>query len=103
MVIVGMKRKSNDEFVADLRAVNPNVIALEAYQNSRTKILFRCLKCGHEWSTIPDTLMMGHGCPKCGRKLANYKTRKTNNDFLTELATILPSVIPCDLYKVAAM
>lgn len=27
--------------------------------------LFRCLKCGHEWSALPANILKGRGCPKC--------------------------------------
>lgn len=96
-----MKKRNNDEFLIELKKANPNVVALETYINSSTKILFKCRVCGHEWKTIPYSLLHGHGCPICGREVANTKTRKSNEIFLKELGSILPTVVPCEEYKSA--
>ena len=96
-----MKRRNNEEFLSELKAVNPNIVTLEIYKNSSTKILFKCLICNHEWKTIPYSVLHGHGCPICGRETANAKMRKSNNAFITELSEKLPTVIPCEEYKSA--
>lgn len=64
-----MSRKlTNDEFVERLNIVNNGVVALDIYQGSRTKIHFKCLKCGHIWKAFSESVMQGYGCPVCGRQ-----------------------------------
>ena len=36
-----------------------------SYQSNQHKVLSRCLKCSHEWSTKPNHVFAGHGCPQC--------------------------------------
>lgn len=94
-----MKKRTNEEFLTELKKVNPSIIALDTYKDSRTKISCKCLVCNHIWETKPNTLLQGHGCPVCARKTAYTKTRKNNCDFIKELSSVLPSVVPCEEYK----
>ena len=40
-------------------------IVLGEYVNNHTKILIQHNKCGHIFSTTPNSLLTGHGCPFC--------------------------------------
>ncbi len=57
--------KSNDEFVTELRSISPEIIALEPYSYSKSKIKCKCTKCNNEWKATPNSLLHGYGCPKC--------------------------------------
>ena len=61
-----------------------NVILLEPYKNSSTKILCECKECGNRWKTIPTSLIAGHGCPKCGYNKIRKKTSKSHEQFIKE-------------------
>lgn len=50
--------------IVDARLVGRNIQRLGDYINTRTKIKWLCSK-GHEWNAFPDTILRGHGCPKC--------------------------------------
>lgn len=76
--------QSHEEFVEKLTKSNDNVILLEKYTNSHTKILCKCKKCGNEWSVIPPSLLSGHGCPKCGIEIMKSKTTKTHEQFIED-------------------
>ncbi len=66
------QRTPNEVFVQKLRTENPNIIPLEPYVDSKTKIKFKCKKCGEIWDTKPAILLRGHGCPTCaGRPRIN--------------------------------
>ncbi len=58
-------KRTHEEYVEELKNVNPNIICLEAYIDSNTTILHKCLIDGYEWKTIPSNILSGHGCPKC--------------------------------------
>jgi predicted nucleic acid-binding Zn-ribbon protein len=91
-----MKKKiNNEEFVEKLKIINPYIIALEKYQGAKTKIKFKCLKCGQEWDAQPSNIIyLGQGCPKC---YGNIK--RTNEQFIEELKQINPNIMPLEEYK----
>lgn len=61
--------KSTEQFVNELKNINPNIKVLGKYVNNKTKLEVECLECGHKWEVIPLSLLHGHGCPKCSKKL----------------------------------
>ena len=85
------KAKTNTQYASELHAINPDVIAIEKYINSYTKIKHRCLKCGHEWMAMPNSLLHGNHCPKCSR-------RKSHEEYVKELKTKNPNIEVVDTY-----
>lgn len=81
------QRTSNEVFIKKLNAENPNIVPLESYVDSKTKIKFKCTKCGEIWDTRPAILLRGHGCPNCaGRPRINTER------FKTRMASINPTI-----------
>lgn len=59
-------RISDDKYKQILKVQNPNVIPLEKYINSDTKILHKCLVCNYEWKAEPGSIIHANrGCPIC--------------------------------------
>ena len=85
------KRKTHEEFIKELKNVNPNIIILSEYKTNNDKVKCKCAIDGYEWETKPHSLLQNHGCPECARKLQN---RRNYNEFLTELKKIQPNIIP---------
>ena len=83
---------SHELYLARLSKINSNVIPLETYINSTTKILHKCSKCSNEWRTIPDVVLRGCGCPKCGNKKIGEKLVKTHEQYKVELAEHNPNI-----------
>lgn len=82
------QRFNQVQFLQKIREKNLNIVALENYIDSKTKIGFKCLKCNYEWQTKPAILFRGHGCPNCaGRPKFDTnsfkKTMKTKNPNIT--------------------
>jgi hypothetical protein len=44
---------------------NNGILPSQVSFNSRIKVWWRCLKCGHEWKTSINLRNKGSGCPKC--------------------------------------
>lgn len=95
----GKLQKSTEGFANDLAKVSPSLIVLGGYVTSKTPILVRDTRCGHEWSARPNNLLNGSGCPVCGRANANEKNlahakrrTKTVEQFRSEVAEINPNV-----------
>ena len=70
--ISASRRKTHEQFVADLAAKNPNVEVLGRYEGARHRIKVRCRRCGHVWTPVAGSVHNGSGCPKCyGRKISS--------------------------------
>lgn len=79
-------RKTNEEFLEELKQKHPTLTLLGKYQNGRTKVSIKCNVCSYEFMVSPGSLYMGHGCPKC----AGVK-RKTHDEFVNEVAIKNPT------------
>lgn len=88
------KKKTHEEYVAELAKINPNVEVLGTYVNCKTKILHKCKIDDYKWEIRPDSLFGGQGCPKC----ANVKKSKTHEQYVVDLAKINPNIKVIDTY-----
>lgn len=59
------RKKTHEEYVVEVAAINPNIEVVEEYINAKTKILHRCKIDGYEWYAIPYDILCGTGCPNC--------------------------------------
>lgn len=69
--------KTHEQFVNELSSVNKNIEIIGKYDGAKNRIDVKCLKCGHIWSPVADSLLHGYGCPCCKRskgeeKIENY-------------------------------
>ncbi len=87
------KKRTHNQFIAELHSINPCIDVVGTYINSATKIECKCQLCGTYWNASPSDLLEGHGCPTCGRKSSTNKRRKSHDDFVRELASINPDII----------
>lgn len=60
-----IRRKTHEVYVAQVNSINTNIAVLGEYVNARIPIKHKCRICGHEWNVSPDSILQGHGCPKC--------------------------------------
>lgn len=61
----GLEKYTTKTFKEKLKIINSNIEIIGEYINNKTKIKCKCLIDGYEWYTKPNSLLMGHGCPKC--------------------------------------
>lgn len=61
----GHMLKTTEQYVAEIKKININIVVIGEYINAKTKILHKCKKCGHEWYAYPSNILSGKGCPKC--------------------------------------
>jgi len=71
---------TTNKYILELKAINLNIICLDEYINTSTKIKHKCLKCNHIWYIRPANIKQGKGCPKCA---GNY--RPTTEDYMKQL------------------
>lgn len=90
----GNKKITNDEFIKRIKDINQNIVALEKYTNSSSKISFECKKCGYKWKSTPRAVMNSkNGCPKCSGKI-----KKSNDEFIEKISVINPNIITLSKY-----
>ena len=58
-------KKSNEEFIKELKEKKIEYKPLEKYDGASKKILFKCNQCGNIWGAKPTNILSGKGCPKC--------------------------------------
>lgn len=89
------KQKTNEEFVSELHIKNPNLTPLEPYINWNKKIKFQCKIDNHIFPSIPNNVLRGHGCPKCGQKKCGENGRITKLKKETLLINKRPNLSKC--------
>jgi hypothetical protein len=76
----GNKKKTHDEYIAEVEALGKGITVLGEYCNAKTKITHQCGE-GHHWDTKPENILSGFDCPIClGLK------KKTHEEYVAELA-----------------
>ena len=91
------KTYTNEEFLAKLAEVNPEVEPLMEYTKGSAYIDVRCKRCGNRWSSKGYNLLQGKGCPHCGAIRGAKKNQgqtgvKTLEQFSSELSETLPDI-----------
>lgn len=88
LAIENSRKRTDEEFVAALHIVNPNIKVIGRYIDNSTKVKYMCLLCKKTWEATPGSVLSGHGCPACGQRRTADSKRKTHEQFLSEMATI---------------
>lgn len=56
----GVLQLTHDQFVARLRVLQPDLIPLTEYINTKEKVVVKCKVCGYVWSTQPYIILLQH-------------------------------------------
>lgn len=81
----GHMKKTQEQFIDDLKKKNSSLTVLGTYVNSVTPILVKCNVCDNEWESRPANLLTGYGCPKCAIKKRSKNNRLTHTQFLERM------------------
>lgn len=72
----GCAKRTHEEFVKEMAEKNPTIKVLGKYINRNTGVYCECIVCGYSknyngklWEPTPDSLLGGHGCPRCANEL----------------------------------
>ena len=57
--------RTHEEFINEMKNINPNLEILGHYTNTRMKIDYECKICGKKTSARVSKLLEGCGCPHC--------------------------------------
>ena len=77
-------KKTTAEYIEHLKSKNKNILCLEQYINSATKIKHQCKICKYKWYAYPNALLSTRkiGCPVCNISKGEQRITnilKTNN------------------------
>lgn len=92
------RRKTHDEYVAELAIKNPNAIVLGKYSGGRVPILHRCLIHNNEWEITPASVLSGAGCDKCHKEKIGNVLKKSHSQYVDELRKLNPFVEVIETY-----
>lgn len=93
------KTRTHEEYVEQLKRVNPNIIPLEKFVTVNNPIIHRCTKHNIEWKVIPDNILRGHGCSECGKEKVGNKNKKPYEKYQEELKVKSPTIECIGSYK----
>lgn len=93
-----MKKKTHEEYVAELAIKNPTVEVVGRYVDAKTKILHHCLLHDVYWDITPSGALQGNGCELCRREKINKFHQKTHEQYIAELYNVNPNIIVKESY-----
>ena len=93
-----MKKKTHDEYVAELAIKNPNIEVVGEYVDAKTKIKHRCLLHDVYWDITPSGALQGSGCEFCRREKLHNSNCKTTEQYIKELYQVSPNIIVEEQY-----
>lgn len=96
---IKLRTRTHEGFIEELKTINPNVQILSKYIRNDVKVKCRCKIDGYEWRAIPSSLLIGRGCPKCGRLRSSKVRAKPHKEFVKELYEINPDIEVLSKYK----
>ena len=92
--------KSHEDFINEAQQKFPNIIILGKYSKQREPIEAYCTKCDEKFIIIPhDFIKSKYGCPKCALKARVDLSARSNEQFISELHNISPTLEPLSEYK----
>ena len=85
--------KTTEQYIKELKKINPNIVLEEDYINSSTPILHKCLIDNYMWKVSPVSILNGTGCPKCYNHI-----KLTTESYKQRLVEKNSNIIPLEEY-----
>lgn len=73
-------KKTNENFIEELKNKNDMVEPMEEYKGDKEKIIFECKKCKKNFFGTPHDVLEGHGCPFCKMSSGEKRIEKILSD-----------------------
>lgn len=92
------KKKTHEQYMAELAIVNPNLEAVDKYDGVNKRIMHHCLIHDVYWKTTPASALQGCGCKLCHSERIGKKRKKTHEEYVDELSLKNPDIEVCERY-----
>ena len=92
-------RKTHDQYVKEVKKINPDIIVLDYYINNFTPILHKCRKHNIVWMTSPAVILRGGGCVECGKEKLRNCHIKSHDTYVEELSKTNSNIVVLEEYK----
>ena len=98
-----IRTKTHDQYEQQLKSIHPNIQLLSQYTTSKGFVKCKCLDCGNIWEANSGSLLtLVYGCPKCATKVANIKSRVSNEEYKERLSKYNPNVEMITDYEISS-
>ena len=91
--------KTHEDFLMKVQNMHSEIDIMTNYISSDVKVKCKCKKCFHEWEVAPYNLLNSEGCPKCARKNAADKLRKSHSVFVQDVFKVNKNIEILSEYK----
>lgn len=92
------RKKTHEEYVAELAEKNPTVEVVGKYIDALTKIAHHCLTHDVYWETTPSRALQGVGCKMCHSEKISASKYKTHEQYVEEVEKVNPNIIVLGVY-----
>lgn len=93
------RTKTDEQYKEEVKQKNPNVKIRSRYSKATEPVETECLRCGYIWNPLADSILSGHGCPKCAIIDLADKQRKTTEQYVQELKELYPNIVAKEEYN----
>lgn len=90
--------KTHEQYVEEVKNINPNVKVIGTYTNARNSIKHYCLLHNIYWDARPYRILEGCGCNVCKMEKIKDAITKTHEQYLEELHNTNPDIIVIGTY-----
>lgn len=86
-------KRTHEQYVEEVKLINPNIEVLEEYITNMTPILHRCKIHNIDWKATPVNILKGHGCRKCGNEILANDRKKSKEQYIEDLKKVNSNII----------
>ena len=88
----GQYRRSSEDFVKEIREINPYIEIVSSFLNTESKITIRCKKCGTTDVLNARSLLNGAGCKQCNYTKLHNDRVMPKTELNDRIAQINPNI-----------
>lgn len=97
-ICAGNIKRTQEEYVNQVKLVNKNIEVIGKYITNATPILHKCHKHDIEWNSTPYQILNGSGCPICAKESFKKTRSKTNEEYVNELKDVNKDIVSVEEY-----
>lgn len=94
------KKKTQEEFVEEVKNLHPHLEVIGKYQTARKPITMRCTIHDYYFDVNPGTVLKTiHGCKLCAQEYVANCVRKTHEQFVSDIGDVAKKIIFLEQYR----